>query len=92
VIGEPTGETATFYTEPTIFELPYSKLNLQCATSLGTSTTGSSNDQWIEPDIYVDLDKMELNAQTLNMLLEQTKKEYPHFFNYVTKNTSENKK
>jgi C-terminal processing protease CtpA/Prc len=88
LIGDPTGEPANFYAEIIESKLPYSKLPIACAISHTIFSSGSSHDQWIEPDIYLDLDKTELNEQTLNNLIEQCKKEYPHFFKY-TPNTKE---
>jgi hypothetical protein len=83
LIGESTGQPANFYAEMIVDELPYSKLPISCAASHCIFSSGSSHDQWIEPDIYLDLDKTELNEQTLNNLVEQCKKEYPHFFKYM---------
>jgi hypothetical protein len=82
LIGEPTGQPANFYAELIPVELPYSKLLVTCSISHCIYSSGSSHDKWIEPDIYLDLDKTELNEQTLNNLIEQCKKEYPHFFKY----------
>jgi hypothetical protein len=82
VIGETTGQPASLYANNIKDKLPYSKLQLYCSSSFSILPTGSYHDKWIEPDIYLDLDKTELNEQTLNDLVEQCQREYPHFFKY----------
>ncbi|MDR0605172.1 MAG: hypothetical protein LBG80_12790 [Bacteroidales bacterium] len=65
------------------------RTQLYCSITFSILPTGSYQDKWIEPDIYLDLDKTELNEHTLNDLVEQCQREYPHFFKYKP---NENKK
>jgi hypothetical protein len=80
VIGNPTGEPATSFSQGVVFQLPYSKLYFQCAIGLFVMSSGSSDDKWIQPDIYKDITKMELNQINLKEMIKEARLNYLGFF------------
>jgi hypothetical protein len=80
IIGMPTGEPASEYSQGLVFEMPNSKLIFQCATGFFTFPSGSTDDKWIQPDIYVDFKQIKIDTQILTRLIDIARKEYPSFF------------
>jgi hypothetical protein len=80
IIGTPTGEPVSEYSEGLVFEMPNTKIVFQCATGFFAQSSGSIDDKWIKPDISVDFKQTKINEAILNRFIDVARKQYPSFF------------
>jgi hypothetical protein len=80
IIGTETGEPVSEYSQGLVFEMPNTKTVFQCATGFFTQSSGSMNDKWIQPDIYVDFKQTKIGGKMLNKFIDIARKQYPSFF------------
>ena len=81
IIGKPTKEPASSFSQGTVFKLPNSKLSFQCATGFFVIPSGSAfDDKWIEPDIDFEFNESPITNETLKKLIENANIRYRAYF------------
>jgi hypothetical protein len=80
LLGKPTGEPACSFSQGIVFNLPNSNLTFQCATSFFAMPSGDSDNQWIKPDIEVEIHQEPIDIETLHLWIELARNKYPSFF------------